>query len=82
MESAAKEAASCRKKPSRDWLEKDQWKSIIRAQFYGLNSNIELSLESKPSASRITTWLMELILMEYRARFDVIKNTWKFFFIL
>ena len=32
MESAEKEVAIYRKKPTRDWLEKDQWESIISAQ--------------------------------------------------
>ena len=32
MESAEKWAAIYRKKPSRDWLEKDQWESVISVQ--------------------------------------------------
>ena len=32
MESVEKWAAIYRKKPSRDWLEKDQWESVISVQ--------------------------------------------------
>ena len=61
MESAGKWAAIYRKKPSREWLEKDQWESIISVQslsctrIYFCRQRAELEVLMKV-ASRADRW--------------------------
>ena len=60
MESAGKGATVYRKKPSRDWLKKNQWKSVMSAQ------SLTLSLRFATTAGQ-TLWKLYVEPLQWRS---------------